>query len=82
MKELALLFGMQFMSYLNVTLDMRAVAHQQYWLAALTNLVQPAISWMMIRAVAKSERGWLGALAIAFGGALSTLFGMWLTRRW
>lgn len=81
-REFALFFGLQFISYFNVTLDMRAVAHQQYYVAAATNAVAPLIAWMMVERIAKARRGWVGKVAVVLGGVTSTWFGMWLTRQW
>jgi hypothetical protein len=81
-KEFAVFFGLQFLSYLNVTLDMRAVAHQQYVVAAMTNAVAPLIAWVMVERIANAKRGWVGKVAVVLGGVTSTWFGMWLTRQW
>lgn len=81
-KEFSIFFGLQFLSYLNVTLDMRAVAHQQYAVAAATNAVAPLIAWVMVERIANSKRGWVGKVAVVLGGVTSTWFGMWLTRHW
>lgn len=80
-KELALLFVLQFISYFNVTVDMRAVNHDQYAVAAATNMVAPIIAWVMVKKVSSSRDNW-GMVAVAIGGVTSTWAGMWLTRWW
>ena len=81
MRTFAKLFTLQFISYLNITIDMRAIAHQQYVVAAATNCIAPLIAFIMIKAVHDSRSAW-DKLAVVLGGALSTLAGMWLTRVW
>lgn len=81
-KEFTLFFGLQFISYLNITLDYRAIAHQQYAVAAITNIVAPLVAWVMVQKIGEAKNKKLGMLAVASAGALSALLGMWLTRAW
>lgn len=81
MKDFAVFFALQFISYLNITVDMRAVNHSQYAIAALTNMVAPIIAWVMVERIGKSRSRW-GMVAVALGGVTSTWVGMWLTRFW
>ena len=51
MREFITLYSLQFVSYLNITLDMRAVAHEQYAIAAAPNLVAPVIASVSVNSV-------------------------------
>lgn len=81
MREFTLFFVLQFISYLNLTIDIRAVAHEQYLVVTATNTLAPLIAWVMVKQVLKAK-GWLGAVAVMCGGVTSTWLGMWLTRAW
>lgn len=82
MREFLLFFTLQFASYLNITVDMRAVAHQQYAIAMLTNACAPMIAWIMVRHIGKAKHPIVGLVAVGLGGSLAALAGMWLTRAW
>lgn len=81
-REFFVLVGLQSISYLNITVDMRAIAHQQYAIAAITSGVAPLIAWFMIKRVVETRYPVVGKFAVVVGGILSTLLGMWLTRGW
>lgn len=81
-REFLTFFGIQGIAYLNITVDYRAVAHQQYLVAALTNMVAPVIAWVMVRKIGEARNSRSGMVAVALAGALSTALGMWLTRVW
>lgn len=80
-RDCGIFFALQFISYFNITVDMRAVNHDQYWIAAATNVVAPIIAWVMVKRVSESKDKW-GMVAVALGGVTSTWAGMWLTRFW
>ncbi len=82
MKEFFLFFVLQSVLYLNLTIDYRAVAHQQYALAAVTNIIAPILSWVMVKRIGTAKNETLGMVAVATAGALSTVLGMYLTRAW
>lgn len=77
-----LFFSLQFVTYLNLTVDYRAVAHGQYAVVAVTNILAPVLGWVMIRRIGDAKVEGVGLLAVALGGAISSLLGMWLTRAW
>lgn len=80
-KNFVIFFALQFVSYFNITVDMRAVNHDQYGIAAITNIVAPIIGWVMIKRVGEAKDKW-GMVAVALGGVTSTWAGMYLTRLW
>lgn len=81
MKNFFIFFALQFISYFNITVDMRAVNHEQYFVAMITNIVAPLIGWIMIKRVGESKDKW-GMLAVVLGGVTAAWAGMWLTRYW
>lgn len=81
-KTFAMFFALQFVSYFNITVDMRAVNHDQYAVAAATNVVAPLIAWVMVKKIGEQKRSLVGMVAVALGGVTSTWAGMWLTRVW
>jgi len=81
MRDFLLFFLLQFMSYFNLTVDMRAVNHEQYLIAGITNIIAPVIGWIMVEKVSKAKNRW-GLIAVALGGVTATWAGMWLTRVW
>lgn len=80
-RSFCIYFLLQFVSYLNITIDYRAVAHREYAIAACTNMVAPVIAWVMVSRISH-DKGKAGMVAVALGGAASTLLGIWLTRTW
>lgn len=81
LRNVGIFFALQFVAYFNVTLDMRAVQHEQYAVAAVTNMVAPLIAWLMVERIGKAKDRW-GMIGSVIGGISSTWAGMWLTRFW
>lgn len=75
-------FTLQFVQYLNITVDYRAVAHSQYVMVTVTNLLAPCLSWLMVVYIRKETNNLWGMVAVALGGATSALLGIYLTRAW
>jgi hypothetical protein len=82
-KTFLMFFSLQALQYLNITIDYRAVAYQQYAVVVLCNLLAPCLSWIIVVKIRDSgEHNWLGMTAVALGGAVSSVLGIWLTRHW
>ncbi len=80
-RDFFLMMGVQFVSYLNLTFNFRAVAHEQYAVIALSDGAAVAIGYFIIRRIIKSEDGWgLGGMVV--GGAAAGVVGTYLTRGW
>lgn len=75
------MMGVQFVSYLNLTFNFRAVAHEQYAVILVSDGVAVAIGYYIIRRVSKAENSW-GLAGMTIGGALAGVVGTWLTRSW
>ena len=78
----AFCFALQFLAYLNFTIDFRAVSSLNYVAAAATNMVAPVLAWIMVRKIASTQDHWIGMTAVALGGCTATVLGMWLTKSW
>lgn len=76
-------FCLQFISYLNITIDYRAVAYKQYGVVAVCNVLAPMIAWVMVKKIGDDkDKGYWGMVAVALGGVTSALLGIWLTKTW
>lgn len=77
------MMGVQFISYLNLTFNFRAIAHTQYAVIAVTDALAVAISVFIVQRVsgAKVKFGAQEA-GMVVGGSLAGLLGTWLTRAW
>lgn len=78
-----LMMVVQFISYLNLTFNFRAIAHGQYWVILVTDGAAVAISIFIVKRVsgAKTEFGWQEA-GMVIGGSVAGVLGTWLTRGW
>lgn len=74
-------FGIQFLSYFNITLNLRGVAHEQYLWIMLTDALQVCISYTIIKHVAGAKGRWT-LIGMSIGGALAGVAGTWVTRSW
>jgi len=82
MRLFLLFFSVQFANYFINTLDVRALAHQQYLMAATVNAVLPIIAWIMVKKIGECQNERIGIAAVAVGGSLAAVAGMWFTRAW
>ncbi len=81
LRTFMLFFALQFLSYLNITINIRAIAHQEYAVAVVTDSIAPLIAWTMIKHIGAERHSGVGMAAVATGGGLATVVGMWLTQR-
>lgn len=82
MRLFLLFFVVQFANYFINTLDVRALAHQQYAVAASVNALLPILAWVMVKKIGACENELVGMAAVASGGSLAAVAGMWVTRAW
>jgi hypothetical protein len=75
------MMAVQFISYLNLTFNFRAMAHMQYTVVVFTDAMAVALSVFIIRKVSKAENNW-GLAGQMIGGSVAGVLGMWLTRMW
>jgi hypothetical protein len=85
MKPFFLMMAVQFIAYLNLTFNFRAVAHAQYWVIAITDGLASAISVFIVQRISNPEKKprWTWAeTGMVVGGATAGVLGTWLTRAW
>ena len=75
-------FGLQFLTYLNLTVNYRAVAHGQYIFAALTDIIAAILSWALIRWVSRAGDSRAGLVGLMCGASVASMVGIWLTAGW
>lgn len=80
-QDVALMAGAQFISYVNLTINFRAIAHAQYAAAGLSAGTAAFLAYLMVRRVSHAESHW-GLLGMVVGGAIADMVGIWLTRSW
>jgi hypothetical protein len=83
MRDFFLMMGVQFISYLNLTINFRAIAHNQVWVAMITDGLAVAISIFIIKKVSGAEVKWTKReTGMVIGGSLAAAIGISLTRAW
>lgn len=82
MRDFVIMGTLQFVSYLNLTLNIRAISHEQYAVAALTDAAAGILGWTIIKRIAGYDGSTLGKVGYVAGGALASMVGIWLTRAW
>lgn len=82
MRNFVIGFVVQFTSYLNLTLNYRAIAESQKGFAMLTDAMAVLLAYFIIRKVAKDDGcGWTLS-GMVFGGSLAAWVGITLTEHW
>lgn len=73
--------ALQFFSYVVLTINFRAIGHEQYAMAGGTAAIAAFNAYIITRRVVKNEEGW-GLVGLIVGGSLADMAGIWLTRHW
>lgn len=81
MRDFFLFAGLQFVSYLNLTINFRAIAHKQYAFAILTDGAASLLAYTIVRRVAGDKSRW-GLIGMTLGGMCAATVGIYLTRAW
>lgn len=81
MKDFALFAVLQFLSYLNLTINMRAIAHEQYLFACLSDGMACVLGYTIVKRVSDDKSRW-GVVGMTVGGMSAAMVGIWLTRSW
>lgn len=71
----------QFISYIVLTINFRAIANTQYLFAASTAMLAAFLSYTIVRRVIKDET-WSTVCGMMVGGACGDVCGIYLTRHW
>lgn len=76
-----LAFAVQFVSYVVLTVNIRAIASERYLLAGLTAIAASVLFYAIVQRVTKDEtHATLAGLIV--GGGLGDVIGIYLTRWW
>ena len=80
-----MMMGVQFISYLNLTINYRAIAKDMPLMAMVTDGLAVVISILIVQRIANPEKpvrwGWQEN-GMVVGGSLAALAGLYLTRTW
>jgi hypothetical protein len=79
--EFGKFFGLQFLQYLVLTINFRAIAHEQYAMAGTTAAVAAWFAYTIVRGVA-ADKSHFALPGMMIGGALADVTGIYLTRHW
>lgn len=80
MRSVATLFTVQFVLYLILTVNYRAVARGDYAQTFVTDLLLGTFSFLSIRQAMKAEHR-VEKISYVLSGALGAMFALWITRR-
>lgn len=72
---------LQAVAYFILVANIRALAHLNYPMAAITEVVYLAVQWTVIRRIVVAD-GWAAKLGYIAGGTAGSLLSMWVTRAW
>lgn len=73
----------QWLSYTNLTVNYRAIAHNQVLFAMVTDALAVIISVVIVRRIAGVSQPWTWSeTGMVIGGSLAAASGMWMTRNW
>lgn len=73
--------ALQFVSYLNLTINFRAIAHEQYVFACLSDGVACILGYTIVKRVSGDKSRW-GVVGMTVGGMGAAVVGIYLTRTW
>lgn len=79
--EFGKFFALQFVQYLVLTINFRAIAHEQYVYAGTTAALAAFLAYRIVRGIA-ADKSHLALPGLMLGGALADMTGIWLTRNW
>lgn len=81
MKQFFAFMVVQFVSYLNLTINFRAIAHEQYAFAVVTDGLACILGYTIVKLVNGDKSRW-GIVGMTAGGMCAAVVGIWLTRAW
>lgn len=73
--------GVQYTSYVVLTVNFRAIAHEQYTFAAITAMTACLLSYTIVKRIQRDDNRTTLA-GMMCGGTLGDLSGIWLTQTW
>ena len=83
MRDFFLMMTVQFVAYLNLVINYRAIAHNQIPVAMVTDGLAVIISIFIIKRVSGTKEPWIvKETGMVIGGSMAALVGMSLTQTW
>lgn len=82
MKNFTIGFVVQFVSYLNLTLNYRAIAESRAAYAMATDALAVLLAYIIIRKVSRDEHSYWTLAGMVAGGSLAAWVGISLTEHW
>ena len=73
--------ALQFLAFMLLVTNLRAVSELNYLMAGLTEPAYLFLQWTVLKRIIPAE-GWDAKLGFMTGGTMATLVAMWLTRGW
>ena len=71
----------QYVSYIVLTVNFRAIASEQYLIAAGTAMLAAFLGYTIVRRLVKDET-WATVVGMMVGGGLGDMSGIYITRHW
>ena len=81
LRDFALGAAIQFVSYCNLVVNIRSIAHARLGWAIATDVIASAVGYLIIRRVSQHESPWT-MLGMMVGGGVASWVGIWLTSHW
>ena len=82
MKNFLIGFVVQFVSYLNLTLNYRAISESRMLFAMGTDAIAVVLAYVIIRKVSRDEECRWTMAGMVLGGSLAAAVGITLTEHW
>ena len=73
--------AVQFVAFMLLVTNIRAISELQYVTAALTEVAYLTIQWTVLKRVVSTD-AWQARLGYVVGGTTATITSMWLTKGW
>lgn len=73
--------GTQFVAFMLLVTNLRAIDELQYGAAAVTELAYLTVQWTILKRIVDTDE-WQARLGYVLGGTTATLTSMWLTKGW
>jgi hypothetical protein len=80
LRTFALMALVQFISYTNLTINIRAIASGNIPLAMVTDCLAAGIGYLIVRRIAKDDDSISTLLGLMLGGSLAALVGITFTQ--
>ena len=81
MKDFALFAALQFLNFLVLVINIRAISHEQIAAAIVTDGLACVLGWTLIKRVSQAS-SWPARVGYVAGGMSASWVGIWLTRTW